>query len=91
MPFAEVSGGRIHYRIDGPPDAPVLVLSNSLGTDLSMWDRQVAALGRSFRVLRYDSRGHGCSPVTPGPYRIELLARDVPAWEPHVFEVGGVS
>jgi 3-oxoadipate enol-lactonase len=77
MPFAEVSGGRIHYRIDGDPDAPVLVLSNSLGTDLSMWDRLVAALSRSFKVLRYDSRGHGRSLVTSGPYRIELLARDV--------------
>jgi 3-oxoadipate enol-lactonase len=77
MPFAEVSGGRIHYRIDGAPDAPALVLSNSLGTDLSMWDRQVAALCGSFKVLRYDSRGHGRSLVTPGPYSIELLARDV--------------
>jgi 3-oxoadipate enol-lactonase len=77
MPFAEVSGGSIHYRIDGAPDAPVLVLSHSLGTDLAMWDRQVAALGRSFKVLRYDGRGHGRSLVTPGPYSIELLARDV--------------
>jgi 3-oxoadipate enol-lactonase len=77
MPFAEVSGGRIHYRVDGALDAPVLVLSNSLGTDLSMWDRQVEALGRSFKVLRYDSRGHGRSLVTPGPYSIEVLARDV--------------
>jgi 3-oxoadipate enol-lactonase len=77
MPYAEVNGGTTYYRIDGDPDAPVPVLSNSLGTDLSMWDRQVAALGRSFQILRYDSRGHGCSPVTPGPYSIELLARDV--------------
>jgi 3-oxoadipate enol-lactonase len=77
MPFAKVDGGRIHYRIDGDPDAPVLVLSNSLGTDLSMWDRLVAALSRSFRILRYDSRGHGRSLVTSGPYRIEQLARDV--------------
>jgi 3-oxoadipate enol-lactonase len=77
MPFAEISGGSIHYRIDGDADAPVLVLSNSLGTDLSMWDQQVPALSCSFRVLRYDSRGHGRSLVTPGPYSIELLARDV--------------
>jgi len=77
MPFAEISGGGIHYRIDGDDDAPVLVLSNSLGTDLSMWEPQVAALSASFQVLRYVSRGHGRSLVTPGPYRIELLARDL--------------
>ena len=77
MPFAEVIGGRIHYRIDGDPDAPVLVLSHSVGTDLFMWDRLVAALGRAFQVLRYDSRGHGRSLVTAGPYTIELHARDV--------------
>jgi 3-oxoadipate enol-lactonase len=77
MPFAEVNGGTIHYRIDGSPDAPVLVLSHSLGADHSMWDRQVAAFTLSFQVLRYDGRGHGRSLVTPGPYNIELLARDV--------------
>jgi 3-oxoadipate enol-lactonase len=76
MPFAEVYGGTIHYRIDGNPDAHVLVLSHSLGADHSMWDRQVAAFAPSFQVLRYDSRGHGLSLVTPGPYSIELLARD---------------
>ena len=76
MPFAEISGGRLHYQFDGDPDAPVLMLSNSLGTDLSMWQRQVAALSLKFRVLRYDSRGQGRSLVTAGPYSIELLARD---------------
>ena len=78
MPFAEISGGRLHYQFDGDTDAPVLMLSNSLGTDLSMWQRQVAALSPKFRVLRYDSRGQGRSLVTAGPYSIELLARD--AW-----------
>jgi 3-oxoadipate enol-lactonase len=77
MPFAEVSSGRIHYRFDGDADAPVLAFSNSLGIDLSMWDRQVAALQRSFGILRYDGRGHGASLAAPGPYTIELLARDV--------------
>jgi 3-oxoadipate enol-lactonase len=76
MPFAEISGGSLHYQFDGDPDAPVLLLSNSLGTDLSMWQRQVAALSSNFRVLRYDSRGQGRSLVTTGPYSIELLARD---------------
>lgn len=77
MAFVDVDGGRIHYRLDGPEDSPVLVLSNSLGTDLTLWDVQVAAFARPFRVLRYDSRGHGASTVTPGPYSIERLACDV--------------
>src|SRR5579875_538670 len=77
MPIADVEAGRIAYRFDGPADAPVLVLSNSLGTTLSMWEPQVAAFSRRFRVLRYDSRGHGASAVTPGPYTIEQLGRDV--------------
>ena len=76
MPFAEISGGRLHYQFDGKTDARVLMLSNSLGTDLSMWQRQVAALSLKFRVLRYDCRGQGRSLVTDGPYSIELLARD---------------
>jgi 3-oxoadipate enol-lactonase len=77
MPFAEISGGRIHYQIDGSRDAPVLVLSNSLGTNLAMWDRQIGALASSFRIHRYDCRGHGRSLLSPGPYSIELLGRDV--------------
>ncbi|HXH02116.1 MAG TPA: 3-oxoadipate enol-lactonase [Candidatus Competibacteraceae bacterium] len=77
MPFIDVDGARIHYRCDGPEEAPVLVLSNSLGTDLAMWDAQIPAFTQRFRVLRYDSRGHGQSAVTPGPYTIERLARDV--------------
>lgn len=77
MPFAAVNGARLHYRFDGPEGAPVLVLCNSLGTDLSMWDPQVPAFARKLRVLRYDRRGHGASAVTPGPYTIEQLARDV--------------
>jgi 3-oxoadipate enol-lactonase len=52
------------------------MLSNSLGTDLSMWDAQVPTLARDFRVLRYDTRGHGGSDATPGPYTIERLGRD---------------
>jgi len=76
MPFAEVNGARIHYRFDGPEKAPVLVLCNSLGTDLTMWDPQVPAFAQKLRVLRYDRRGHGASAVTPGPYTIEQLGRD---------------
>jgi len=77
MPFAEVNGARLHYRLDGPADAPVLVLSNSLGSNLSMWDPQMPALAARFRVVRSDTRGHGQSQVTPGPYTITQLGRDV--------------
>jgi 3-oxoadipate enol-lactonase len=76
VPFADLADVRLHYRFDGSDDAPVVMLSNSLGTNLSMWDAQIAALTRHYRVLRYDSRGHGQSAVTPGPYEIEQLARD---------------
>ena len=75
--FVDVEGAHIHCRIDGTDGTPVLVLSNSLGTDLSMWDAQVAALARTFRVVRYDTRGHGASTATKGPYSIDRLGRDV--------------
>ena len=77
MPFAPVEGGRIHYRFDGRQDLPVLVLSNSLGTDLSMWDPQVPAFTQHFRVLRYDSRGHGASTFTGSAIGIDRLGQDV--------------
>jgi 3-oxoadipate enol-lactonase len=77
MPFAQLEDTRIHYDLAGPPRAPVLAFSNSLGATLSMWDQQVPAFEKQFRVLRYDTRGHGQSSVTPGPYAIEQLARDV--------------
>jgi len=66
-----------YHRFDGPEDAPVLLLSNSLGTTHAMWDPQLAAFTEHFRVLRYDRRGHGRSDVLPGPYTIADLARDV--------------
>lgn len=77
MPFIESDGARIHYRFDGRESAPVLMFSNSLGTNLSMWDAQVPSVAARFRVLRYDTRGHGQSNVTPGPYTIMQLGRDV--------------
>ena len=67
----------LRHRIDGPVDAPVLVLANSLGTTLELWDRNVDAWTSNVRVLRYDARGHGGSDVPPGPYSVELLGRDV--------------
>jgi 3-oxoadipate enol-lactonase len=70
-------GAVIHTELDGPESAPVLMLSNSLGTNLHMWDEQVAPLTRNFRLLRYDRRGHGKSSVPKGPYTMERLGRDV--------------
>ena len=66
-----------HHRVTGPEDAPVLVLSNSLGTTLNMWDPQVKPLSRHFRLVRYDTRGHGGSDTPPGPYSIDDVGRDV--------------
>ena len=66
----------LHHRLDGPEGAPTVMLSNSLGTALGMWDQQVPALTGELRVLRYDQRGHGRSPAPPGPYTIAELAGD---------------
>ena len=76
MSFIDLRGVRIHYRIDGADGAPVVMLSNSLGADLTMWDPQVASLSGRYRLLRYDTRGHGQSSAPSGPYTIEQLARD---------------
>jgi 3-oxoadipate enol-lactonase len=67
----------IHVEVEGPQNGPVLMLSNSLGTNLHMWDDQVAAWSRHFRRVRYDRRGHGQSSVPKGPYPMERLGRDV--------------
>jgi 3-oxoadipate enol-lactonase len=77
MPFAPLPEARIHYALTGRENASVLVFSNSLGTNFSMWDIQAAAFDSRLCILRYDTRGHGQSGVTPGPYSIEQLARDV--------------
>jgi len=67
----------VHHTVDGPAGAPVVLLSNSLGTTLEMWDAQLPALTERYRVVRYDTRGHGRSPVPPGPYHIDDLVDDV--------------
>jgi 3-oxoadipate enol-lactonase len=72
-----MSAFALHYTFDGPVGAPVLVMSNSLGTDLTMWDPQMAALTRHFRVLRYDTRGHGRSTFDAAPFSMADLGRDV--------------
>ena len=78
MTFTTVSDGcRIANRFDGPAEAPVLVLSHSLGTSMDLWRPQIALLARHLRLLRYDARGHGASDVPAGEYTLERLARDV--------------
>jgi 3-oxoadipate enol-lactonase len=77
MPFIDVHGVCLRYRLEGKPGAPVIVFSNSLGTNLSMWESQVSALRGDFRILRYDARGHGLSGVAPGPYTQEQLGGDL--------------
>ena len=67
----------LHHRFDGPDEAPILVLGSSLGTTGAMWDDNVDALSERFRLLRYDTRGHGGSPATPGPYSMDDLGGDV--------------
>lgn len=73
----EANGCRFNVSIDGPSGAPWLVLSHALGSALCMWRPQVAALRQHFRVLRYDTRGHGSSAVPAGPYTLEQLGTDV--------------
>lgn len=68
---------RLAATLDGPRDAPVLVLGNSLGTTRDLWEPQLAALGEHFRLLRYEHRGHGGSPAPPGPYSLADLGADV--------------
>ena len=77
MAQVKLADGELDYSLQGPEDKPVLVLSNSLGTDRHMWDGQMAAFTEHFQVLRYDTRGHGRSLVTPGTYTIEQLGGDV--------------
>jgi 3-oxoadipate enol-lactonase len=70
-------GVALAAEVTGAPDLPVLMLSNSIGASLGMWDELVARLTNDFRIIRYDTRGHGRSDVAPGPYTIDRLGRDV--------------
>lgn len=74
---AAVNGTRIAYTIDGPANAPVLTMSHSLSADHSMWDPQMSALTDAYRVVRFDTRGHGASDVPAGEYTLDQLASDV--------------
>lgn len=77
MPQIRSNGIALNYRWDGPVNGPVVMLSHSLGADLTMWEPQVAPLtAAGFRLLRYDHRGHGGSAAPEGPYTIDQLAAD---------------
>jgi len=95
VPIASLKNASLHYELDGPEGAPVVVLSNSLGTELSLWEPQVTALTRHFRVLRYDTRGHGSSRSQGSSYSLDDLGGDVLALlnllEIERFHVCGVS
>ena len=76
MPMIDVDGDAFHVRVDGPDEAPALVLANSLSSNLTMWDDQIPAFSARLRVVRFDQRGHGLSAAPEGPYSIERLGRD---------------
>lgn len=76
MNIADLGDVRLHYRIDGDPDGAPLVLANSLGTDLRLWDPILPYLPKGLRIIRYDKRGHGLSSQPPGPYSMGTLVRD---------------
>lgn len=86
---------RLHYELEGPADAPLLVLPSSLGTSVELWAANVPLWSRTFRVLRYDQRGHGASEIPPGPYSVEELAGDLLGLVDHVgdatFSLCGLS
>src|SRR5215469_13887298 len=75
----KANGITINYQLDGPANAPWFVFSNSLATNLAMWDEQARELGRSFRVLRYDQRGHGGTDAPAGRYPFDTLIADAVA------------
>lgn len=85
MPALALPAVTLHYQLDGPAGAPLVMLCNSLSSNLSMWDAQVPALcAAGYRVLRYDARGHGASSVATGPTAIADLAQDALALLDHL-------
>src|SRR5258706_15011304 len=75
--YADANGIRIRYRIDGREGAPWVTFITGIANDTTMWEGQVAALAEDFRLLRYDTRGHGGTPATAGDYSFEMLIGDV--------------
>ena len=93
-----INGIGVEYAVDGNR-GPWLVMSHSLGCNLGMWNPQIAALASHYRLLRYDTRGHGSSDATAGPYTLDLLADDAASLMKHVgidravwvgFSMGGM-
>ncbi|MEN0073250.1 MAG: alpha/beta fold hydrolase [Paracraurococcus sp.] len=93
--FCEIGDIGIHAQVEGPADAPPVLLLHSLGTTLHMWDPQAAALAKRFRVIRMDMRGHGLTEAPAGPYSMAMLAQDALALLDSLgidaAHVGGVS
>ena len=77
MPMIDADGCLLNVSVEGRDSGPTLMLSNSLGSTMQMWEPQMAALKQIFRVIRYDRRGHGKSGVPSGPYSMERFGRDV--------------
>ena len=77
MPMIDADGCLLNVSVEGRDGGPTLMLSNSLGCTLQMWEPQMKALTQVFRVIRYDRRGHGKSQVPDGPYSIERFGKDV--------------
>ena len=74
--YVQANGIRIRYADEGPKDAPAVVMSHSLSAELAMWEPQAAALRDRYRVIRFDTRGHGGTDVPAGPYTLDALAKD---------------
>lgn len=87
MPFAMRDGVRLYWKLEGAADKPPLVLLNSIGTDIALWDACVPHLLPAFRLLRIDARGHGASDAPPGDYSLAMLADDVTA----VMDTAGIA
>src|ERR1700712_879141 len=77
MPIIDADGCLLNVSVEGRDSGPTLMLLNSLGSTMQMWEPQMAALKQIFRVIRYDRRGHGKSGVPPGPYSMERFGKDV--------------
>ncbi|QUD89187.1 bifunctional 3-oxoadipate enol-lactonase/4-carboxymuconolactone decarboxylase PcaDC [Phenylobacterium montanum] len=87
MAFADNGGVRLYWKLEGAAGKPVLLLLNSIGTDMSLWDRAAPHLLPQFRLLRMDTRGHGASDAPPDDYSLETLARDAQV----VMDAAGVE